>query len=375
MVTPSDAGRQHVVILIHGINTYALWQNEISATLRDNGFVAEPIGYGVYSVPRFLAPSRRLRRDAVDVITSNVTDIRRRYPGATISIIAHSFGTYVTIEFLRRHHDFQICRLVLCGSVLKRDTAFADLADRFEEQTPAEKIVNDCGTHDPWPILAASVTWGYGSSGTFGFSGSRVRNRWHDYLRHSDFLNEEFCVKYWIPFLRDGTLVAGARKVESIPWYMRWLSRFSVKYILIVVLVAVGASWYASERPAAYRVDPGENGIGYANAVLADIKTALQRSPAVFSPFDWWRGRRRMVLTSIDDEQISQLAIRGSFACESCYANQALDKFVRQFPGCLWVSRHETGEFAIDVYPSGVEPWIDPETSRRWNVCRVRLAD
>src|SRR5262249_49084523 len=161
--------------------------------------------------------------------------IRSQFPRNKISFIAHSFGTYVVAEFLRLHRDFKVWRLILCGSVLPRGFQFLDLASNFpDDKKPDEKIVNDCGTHDICPIFANRVTRRYGASGTFGFFGTRVRNRWHNYMRHSDFLTEPFCREYWIPFLENGTCHPGARRIDSIPRYMSVLSRLPIKLGLLL---------------------------------------------------------------------------------------------------------------------------------------------
>jgi len=368
--------RRHVVILVHGINTYALWQNEISALLQKSGFTPRPIGYDHFSVVKFLSPFDGSRRDAVDRLTSYITDIRGQFPQAQISFIAHSFGTFVVAEFLRLHHDFKACRLILCGSVLPRAFFFADLASRFEDAAdPAEeKIINDCGTHDIWPVLAERVTSRYGPSGTFGFTGSRVQNRWHSYLRHSDFLNEEFCTKYWIPFLKDGTSRPGARQLSAIPWYLTLISRLPIKLGIVTMTGLAVLCWFTSEPPSSYRIGSAANGIGFANDVLSEIKNGLQRSVSYSCPTDCLRGRQQVRLESVASENLAKVAVRGDFICERCYPAEALRKFIAKFPNCLTTRGLDAGRLSLDVNPEGVEVWADPD-GRQWKLCKMRSPD
>jgi TIR domain len=56
-----DAHRD-VVVLVHDIRDFALWQSKIRATLQKAGLVAEPTNYGRFSLFRFLAPVPFFRR-------------------------------------------------------------------------------------------------------------------------------------------------------------------------------------------------------------------------------------------------------------------------------------------------------------------------
>jgi hypothetical protein len=111
-------------------------------------------------------------------------------------------------------------------------------ADRF-----ATPILNEVGARDAWPAIAESVTWGYGSAGTYGFRRPRVRDRWHPGARHGYFLDPKFCRKYWIPFLKDGTIVEAASNPEAPPVWLKSLSVIRLKYVLLVVLAAILIAW------------------------------------------------------------------------------------------------------------------------------------
>jgi len=82
------------------------------------------------------------------------------------------------------------------------------------------------------------VTFGYGSAGTYGFNRPAVRDRWHNGKTHSDFLNPDFCRKYWVPFLRDGKIIENDEEAERPPWWLWAASTFKIKYA--VILIAAG---------------------------------------------------------------------------------------------------------------------------------------
>ncbi|CAH2402715.1 hypothetical protein MES5069_350017 [Mesorhizobium escarrei] len=90
---------------------------------------------------------------------------------------------------------------------------------------------------DSWPVFVAAITFGYGATGAYGFGRPDVVDRWHNRLAHSDFVDEDFCRKYWVPFLSDGRIVPGDLP-EPAPFWLRLLSAFPIKYVF---LSAVGA--------------------------------------------------------------------------------------------------------------------------------------
>ena len=99
---------------------------------------------------------------------------------------------------------------------------------------------------DIWPAMAAWVTWGYGSVGSYGFNNPTVRTRWHEGLRHSDFLTPDFCKKYWVPFLRDGTIIKGSDKPSRLPWTIRAIAKIPLRGIVLLLflgLLGLGV-WY-----------------------------------------------------------------------------------------------------------------------------------
>lgn len=162
------------------------------------------------------------------------------YPNAKFSYLAHSFGTYVVAKMLIDDPNFIANRIVFCGSVLKSDFPFSKLRGF------SAPLLNEVGTRDIWPFLAASLTWGYGSAGSVGFGQPYVKDRFHHH-GHSQFLSAKFAQDYWVPFLQNGQLIEGV--VPPPPNFTRrLLSTFSIKYFLVALLSFV-AVWWKIYRP------------------------------------------------------------------------------------------------------------------------------
>ena len=234
----------HVVILVHGIRTYAPWQNTLRAELEGRGIKVELTNYGYFDLFRFWVPIPRVRASAINRILISIRDVRKLYPHAKLSFLAHSFGTYIVTNILRQEFDFCAHRIVFCGSVVKYNFPFHEVADRF-----TSPIINEVGSSDYWPALAESATWGYGSTGTYGFRSPRVRDRWHNKINHSQFLTDQFCKKFWVPFFSDGNIVEADLNFEVPPRYIRLLARIKIRnFIIFLISFAIASAMHT--RPA-----------------------------------------------------------------------------------------------------------------------------
>ena len=227
----------HIVVLIHGIRTHATWAEMVGAVLvQDAGARVVPLKYGFFDLLRFLCPLRT-RRAPVARLLRELRDLRTQNPTARISAVAHSFGTYALTRALEEP-DIRLHRVIFCGCIVKDTFRRA----RHEAQLGKDPILNDCGTHDVLPVLAKSVTWGYGASGTFGFGTVGVRDRFSKF-GHSGCFEQPFVQKYWAPFIRDGTITGTEweRTRTTPPYWLSVLSWFPLRWLLLVLLAAAAA--------------------------------------------------------------------------------------------------------------------------------------
>jgi pimeloyl-ACP methyl ester carboxylesterase len=193
--------RKKLVILIHGIRTRAEWQTKVRKMLKDTDVTVVSIMYGYFDLIKFLFPFWT-REIAIDQIKRKIRMELHDHPSGNpeITVMAHSFGTYAIVRILREEPDLRIDRLLLCGSIIPSTFKWETLPNC------PHQVLNEVGTKDMWPILAKAATWGYGTTGTFGFGAPRVRDRFHN-LGHSDFFVSEFVEKYWKPWIRDDLVV------------------------------------------------------------------------------------------------------------------------------------------------------------------------
>jgi hypothetical protein len=203
-----------VVILVHGIRTRAIWQGEVRKALESSGLVAIPTNYNKFDVVRFLLPFETPKLLPVRKVEAEVRSASKRFPDGHISLLAHSFGTYISGKLLSSaEHKFD--RIVFCGSVLRSDFDFASAEGRFST------IINEIGCRDIWPALAATISRSYGPTGSFGFNrGNFVEDRKHAKYGHSHFLNREFCVRFWCRIsATDDSTNRGTLARRRLDWY------------------------------------------------------------------------------------------------------------------------------------------------------------
>lgn len=249
----------HLVILVHGIRDLARWQSGVGDALKAEGFDVAHTSYGRFNLFKFLIPTDIFRSGAAEEIWTDIRSAKleaeRKHPGKRIdvSIVAHSFGTYIVTRIVKKEFDLDLKRIILCGAVVHYRFPFQEIQHRFDPP-----LINEVGTRDPWPAMADFLTFGYGSAGTTGFNRPFVTDRFHNKAGHGYFLNADFARRFWVPFLRDGTIVPGSPDAENPPFWVRLLLTFKIKYLLFLLLVLLvalfGLKWMYPADPVSLRM-------------------------------------------------------------------------------------------------------------------------
>lgn len=237
--------RPLAVALIHGIRTNAEWTRMVSSELlKDPSIqVVRPLGYGYYNVLLFLCPVVT-RSFPLREIHEKLRTLEREHRDKDLCVIAHSFGTYLFSKILARDSNLEMKRVILCGSVVRRRFNWS----KIRRQITSRPLLNECGSRDPWPVLAHRATFGYGPTGTFGFSDASIHDRFHQFA-HSDYFDGNFVRADWVPFIARGQTPAPTAWEQSPkntpPLWLRALARIPIQWLLIGLLV-----WWLGERLA-----------------------------------------------------------------------------------------------------------------------------
>jgi len=199
---------KQILITVHGIRTFGQWQERLGGLLRKAGSSAHIVHfkYGYFSSAAFLIPPLRyfmVRRFARAVMQLSLAN-----PDATISFVAHSFGTHLVgwaLQRLARGRPFPGDIVLLAGSVLKPTFPWNDLIARGAVRT----VVNECGIYDTILVLNQLVALGTGMAGRLGFIGlldDRFANNYFAFGHSGYFLkdkapDDEFMDRRWVPLL------------------------------------------------------------------------------------------------------------------------------------------------------------------------------
>lgn len=238
------------------------------------GFAVELTNYGRLDLFKFLLPIWAFRLTAIDRVREQISIAITRHPGERVSFIAHSFGAFVLGHILRAAMGLKIDRIILCGSVLPYDFPFGKIA---------AAIVNEVGGRDFLPAIAERVTWGYGSAGTYGARVPGVRDRYHNKLPHSAFLRADFCRKYWVPFLWDGTNVEGD-SASSRPNLVMSAALLLLNKYLLIAMAVLGLIWNDATRGRPISIDiMASNGYAFLGQPISDLIASMRADTCVQS--------------------------------------------------------------------------------------------
>ena len=233
-VSRAAKDEDQIVVLVHGIRTHAEWQSMLKREFSQVGITVALTNYGYFDLIRFLLPIQSFRAEALNRLRQLMNDVRANHPRAKISLLAHSFGTYLVSRFIQEETNFPIHRIAFCGSVVRYDFPFEQLRHRF-----TGPVINEVSSRDPWPLAAEGLSFGYGTAGTRGFNMPSVTDRWHSGFGHSQYLQQSFCRKYWLPFFSTGIIVESDDDASRPPIWLRLFGLITNKFAILGMLGAL----------------------------------------------------------------------------------------------------------------------------------------
>ncbi|WP_421226241.1 hypothetical protein [Aeromonas enteropelogenes] len=233
---------ERLFISVHGIRTLGHWQNTLEGTLLNNtsDVTFKKYRYNYYSALQLLIPSSRSK--IIDDFAKKLTEMVCEYPNSKITLIAHSFGTYIAIKALEAipvDLSLNIERVVLVSSVLKPnyDWSYVNMKHNIES------INNECGFNDNILILSHFFSHDMGMAGRVGFTGMNIKNRF--FKGGHDFFNREkdFMEKYWIPIFTGSYIDIDERKFSWIRENLEICLSSKTTTLLIFSLIAAIIFW------------------------------------------------------------------------------------------------------------------------------------
>jgi hypothetical protein len=170
-----------IVITLHGIRTHGPWQKGLATVLAKHDMVPYPLDYGFFSMLAFLSSCKRKAK--LHWFHGQYDDICHRENIKRPSIIAHSFGTYLTAELLRNYPEVKFDKIIFTGAIVDENYEWKTRFDNGQ----VLHVRNDVATKDVWPGWAKKVIPRAGTSGSKGFISNLPGVEQQPYpLEHSD---------------------------------------------------------------------------------------------------------------------------------------------------------------------------------------------
>lgn len=166
---------EHVVMVVHGIRDHGFWTKRIAREIKvlaremDIAVRAPSPSYGYFSMWDFVKPDGRER--ATRWFMERYADIQSHFPGAKISFVGHSNGTYIAARALKLCPGIRFHRVVLAGSVVRCDFGWPDVGQQVGH------VLNYVGSADSVVAFLPAVFerlglrfMDVGGAGAYGFT-------------------------------------------------------------------------------------------------------------------------------------------------------------------------------------------------------------
>lgn len=195
-----------VIVPIHGIRTHADWMPHLSLFASATGWAVAPYVYGYQGVS--ILRNETDKRKVVEGFRDWIATVRSNFDGP-ISVIAHSFGTYVVGRYLQEAKDIagEFDAVILCGSILNKDYKWNDCFDSGK----VGRVLNVVSEADEWVkhMPEGGVRWImedslFGKAGCEGFSceNERLQQFKSALLAHNNIFKVDVIKGVWLPFLK-----------------------------------------------------------------------------------------------------------------------------------------------------------------------------
>ncbi|CAH3609541.1 DUF6932 family protein [Citrobacter freundii] len=197
-----------VLVTIHGLMTHAEWNANLIPIASSQGWVVAPYIYG-YTTPDILL-NKGKRKEAVDAFREWIYSVQRDYcqNGEQISIIAHSFGTYLIGAYLDGFEEYtpvNFNTIILTGSILNENYDWESCVGN-----KVARVRNEIAPNDQWVswIPRKPAEWMgldplFGQAGTNGFTSAShiITQPSNKIFDHNNVIKKDVITSMWMPFL------------------------------------------------------------------------------------------------------------------------------------------------------------------------------
>jgi pimeloyl-ACP methyl ester carboxylesterase len=209
-------GKTHdrALVLVHGLKSHGEWYSHVTEIASARDWIVAPFSYGHRWLTALLL--RNEQRAIIDEFRRYVYAIYERYQ-CDISVIAHSFGTFVTMSYLVNFDDppVDFDTVIFTGSILNPEFDLSLVNDKLV------RLVNEKSPNDnavKWAPILRVFNPSMGPSGVDGFSNDAefLVQRECSIFTHHNVIDRDVVYQRWLPELEAHSGASRRRKHRSI---------------------------------------------------------------------------------------------------------------------------------------------------------------
>lgn len=201
--------REGVIVSIHGLLSRAEWNKEIAPIASSEGWIVAPFIYDT-NKPDLLFVNGK-RNKVVDDFREWIYDLSKKYEH-NISIIAHSFGTYIIGAYLEGFEEKEFPpvsfdSIVLTGSILNSNFDWEKHRGRsvgriYNNIAPNDEFVKYMPKNDWKKRIGMSPLFGQAGVDGFNQVTDMVTQSTNPIFSHTNTIRRDIIESKWMPFIK-----------------------------------------------------------------------------------------------------------------------------------------------------------------------------
>lgn len=200
--------KRGILVTVHGLLSGAEWNQEIAPIASSQDWIFAPYTYETNKPDLLFRPEKRLK--VVDDFRDWIYDLQNRFQGE-ISIICHSFGTYIIGAYLegfinQEYPPVTFNSIILTGSILNKNFDWDkfrgySVGSVYNTIAPNDEYVKYMPATDLKKYIGMSTFFGQAGIEGFDSKSPMLTQSSFKILTHTNSIKRDVIETKWMPFL------------------------------------------------------------------------------------------------------------------------------------------------------------------------------
>ena len=200
--------KKGIIVSVHGLLSQAEWNNEIAPIASGDDWIFAPYTYETNKPDLLFRPGKRSK--VVDDFREWIYDLQSRFE-ENISIIAHSFGTYIIGAYLEGFENGEcppvtFNSVILTGSILNEKFDWEkyrglSVGSVYNTIAPNDEFVKFMPSKELKKYIGMSNTFGKAGIKGFESKSSMLNQSSYNILNHTNSIKRDIIETKWMPYL------------------------------------------------------------------------------------------------------------------------------------------------------------------------------